>query len=171
MRGGGAFNVGEPSVRNAWYGLRGVRVGEASNPGPPQTRNRQRVMEVAEDILASLEHDLTLIDSDEEPLVRGGSDRNVVPRLQASVTGVCRESCRLALLEGATSATAGRFVVPASANKICTQHRLSGEAVAVLQLGRRCGNRVDCARFRCHAACGSRSADVATRQFVGCTRT
>ena len=30
---------------------------------------------------------------------------------------LCRESCRLALSEGATSATAGRFVVPASANR------------------------------------------------------
>ena len=49
-RGGGAFNVGEPNVRNARYGLRGVLVGEASNPGPPQTRNRPCV-EVAEDII------------------------------------------------------------------------------------------------------------------------
>ena len=43
-------------------------VGEASNPGPPQSRIRPRV-DVAEDILASLEHDLTYIDSDDEPLV------------------------------------------------------------------------------------------------------
>ena len=93
-------------MRNARYGLRGVRVGEASNPGPPQTRNRPRVIEVAEDIFASLEHELTLIDSDDEPLVRGGFDRNVVPRLEASVTGVCRESCRLALSVGATSTIA-----------------------------------------------------------------
>ena len=67
MCGGGAFNVVESCVRNARYRLRGVRVGEASNPGPPQTRNRPR--DVAEDILASMEHDLTHIDSDDEPLV------------------------------------------------------------------------------------------------------
>ena len=70
----------ESCVRNALHGLRGVRVGEASNPGPPQTRIRPRV-DVAEDILVSLEHDLTHIDSDDEPLVSVGSDRNVVPRL------------------------------------------------------------------------------------------
>ena len=51
-------------LRNALYGLRGVRVGEASNPGPPQPR-----VDVVEEILASLEHDLTHIDSDDEPLV------------------------------------------------------------------------------------------------------
>ena len=69
MCGGGAFTIGESCVRNARYGLRGVRVGEASNPAPPQTRNRPRV-DVAEDIIASLEHDLTHIDSD-EPFVQG----------------------------------------------------------------------------------------------------
>ena len=76
-------------MRNARYRLRGVRVGVASNPGPPQTRNRPRV-DVAEDILASLEHDLTHIDSDDEPLLRGGSDRNVVPRLdlRSSASGI-----------------------------------------------------------------------------------
>ena len=94
-------------MRNARYGLRGVRVGEASNPGPPQTRSRSRAIEEAEDMLARLEHDLTIIDSDDEPLVRGGSDRNVIPRLEASVTGVCWESCRFwALSQGATSAMA-----------------------------------------------------------------
>ena len=66
-------------MRNARYGLRGVRVGEASNPGPPQSRIRPRV-DVAEDIIASLEHDLTHIDSDDEPLAR-----NVVPRLCPNV--------------------------------------------------------------------------------------
>ena len=35
--------------------------------------------DVPEDIIASLEHDLTHIDSDDEPLVQGG--RNVVPRV------------------------------------------------------------------------------------------
>ena len=67
-------------MRNARHGLWGVRVGEASNPGPPQSMNRPRV-DVAEDIIALLEHDLTHIDSDDEPLVQGGFDRNVVPRL------------------------------------------------------------------------------------------
>ena len=164
MRGGGAFNVGEPSVRNARYGLSGVRVGERRRtqvhhkPGFVHVSSK-----VAEDILASLEHDLTLIDSDDEPLVRGGSDRNVVPRLEASVTGVCRESCRLALSEGATSAIAGRVRLSQPApTGVWTRRRLSGEAVAVLQLGSKVWvNRVDCARFRCHTACGSRSADVA----------
>ena len=50
---------------------RGVRVGEASNPGP-QSRVRPRCgEEVAEDVLSSLEFDLTQLDSsDDEPLLR-----------------------------------------------------------------------------------------------------
>ena len=95
--------------------------------------------------------------------MRGGSDRNVVPRLEASVTDVRRESCRLlALSEGATSAIAefadhqGRFSVPASANR-------GVDTTPIVGRGRRSSAfRVDCARFRCHTVCGSRSADVAT---------
>ena len=74
-------------MRNARYGFRGVRVGEASNPGRPQSRIRPRV-DLAEDILASLEHDLTYIDSDDEPLVSAGSARNVVPRICVAVLQV-----------------------------------------------------------------------------------
>ena len=86
MCGGGGFTVGESCVRNARYGHRGVRVGEASNPGStPQTRNRPRV-DVAEGILANLEHNLTHIDSD-EPL-QGGIDRNVVPRFDRHILQV-----------------------------------------------------------------------------------
>ena len=65
---------------NARYGLRGVRVGEASNPGPPQIRIRPRV-DVVEDIIVSMEHDLTHHDSDDKLFGSAGSARNVVPRL------------------------------------------------------------------------------------------
>ena len=44
------------------YGLREVRVGEASNPGPPKYRARRRVVDSDDDVLTSLEHELTLID-------------------------------------------------------------------------------------------------------------
>ena len=52
---------------SARYGLRGVRIGEASHPGPPLLRRlrRRRVREIS---------------SDEEPLMRGIA-RNVIPRI------------------------------------------------------------------------------------------
>ena len=58
------------ALRFARYGLRGVRVGEASNPGPPKTRAHPE--DDPDGVLASLEHALTRIDdsSDDEPLSR-----------------------------------------------------------------------------------------------------
>ena len=54
-----AVHGGEPSVRTC-YGLRGVRVGEASNPGPTQVQGaRRRVVDSDDDVLTSLEHELT----------------------------------------------------------------------------------------------------------------
>ena len=49
--------------------FRGVRVGEASNPGPPMTRSRARMEEEAETALSGLQAALTRIDdfSDHEP--------------------------------------------------------------------------------------------------------
>ena len=58
-------------TRNSRYGLRGVRVGEASNPGPPRTLARVRMEQEAEAeaTLSCLEAALTRIDdSDDEPL-------------------------------------------------------------------------------------------------------
>ena len=72
-----------PSVR-VRYGFRGVRVGEDSNPGPPE-RVRPRGEEVGEVELDRLEHELTLIDSDEEPLLRVGEGRNVLPRIETEM--------------------------------------------------------------------------------------
>ena len=37
-------------------------MGEASNPGPPKYRARRRVVDSDNDVLTSLEHELTLID-------------------------------------------------------------------------------------------------------------
>ena len=57
-----AIHGGEPSVRSC-YGLRGVRVGEASHPGPPG--------QSPDDIFSDLEAVLIRIDSsDEEPRSR-----------------------------------------------------------------------------------------------------
>ena len=58
-------------MRNSRCGLRGVRLGEASNPGPPG----RCVRESAEEVLDSLERELTLIESDDEPLVRVATGR------------------------------------------------------------------------------------------------
>ena len=67
---------------------------------------RPRV-DVAEDILASLEHDLTYIDSDDEPLVSAGSARNV-PRL-------CRRSPASVIEDVGIKSTALDSVVSMSA--------------------------------------------------------
>ena len=58
---GVAVHDGEPSARTC-YGLQGVRVGEASNPGPPKYRARRRVVDSDDDVLTSLEHELIVID-------------------------------------------------------------------------------------------------------------
>ena len=56
-------------MRDSCYGFRGVRVGEASNPGPPRTGARARMEEEADAVLSGLEAALTRIDdsSDDEP--------------------------------------------------------------------------------------------------------
>ena len=71
--------VGHSKLINSRYGLRGVRVGEASNPGPARQRG-------PEEILNELEATLTRLDSsDEEPLLRPVSGRNVVRRVSDAV--------------------------------------------------------------------------------------
>ena len=67
------------SVRNSRYGLRGIRVGEASHPGPHGRRTR----DVSDAVLDNLERELRLIESDDEPLIRSTSGRNVVPRISS----------------------------------------------------------------------------------------
>ena len=67
-------------MRDARYGLRGIRVGEASNPGPTR-----RIRDPSKAIIDSLERELTMVDSDEEPLVRPSVGRNVIPRLFQTV--------------------------------------------------------------------------------------
>ena len=87
----------EPSLNEAKYGLRGVRVGEVSNPGP-QSRVRPRCgEEVAEDVLSSLEFDLTKLDSsDHETLLRPVEGRHVVPRVGGTVPPTVVDSTTLA---------------------------------------------------------------------------
>ena len=76
-----AVDTREPRVK-AGYGLRGVRVGEASNPGPSQARAMFHDTEAAADgAIASLERELTSLDtSDDEPMVRPAGSR-MVPRV------------------------------------------------------------------------------------------
>ena len=53
----------EAVMREYRHGFRGVRVGEASNPGPPTTHSRARMEEEeAEAVLSGLEAALTRID-------------------------------------------------------------------------------------------------------------
>ena len=82
----------EPSLNDAKYGLRGVRVGEASNPGP-QSRVRPRREDVAEDLLSSLEFELTMLDSsDDELWVRTVQGRHVIPRVGCRVPSTVTDS-------------------------------------------------------------------------------
>ena len=58
-------------MRDSRYGHRGVRIGEAQNPGPPRTRARARMEEEAEIALTNLEAAITRIEdsSDDKPLM------------------------------------------------------------------------------------------------------
>ena len=99
----------EPSLNDARYGLRGVRVGEASNP-EPQSRVRPRCgEEVAEDVLSSLEFDLTQLDSsDDEPLLRPVEGRTCGPegRVHSSTdSGRLHYICRFSTDSGRFSTT------------------------------------------------------------------
>ena len=65
--------VGHSELTNSKYGLRGVREGEASNPGPAREQSPEEIF------LSELEAALTRLDSsDEELLVRPVSGKNVV---------------------------------------------------------------------------------------------
>ena len=54
-------------------------VSEVSNSGPPG----RHIRDSAGEVLDNLERELTLIESDDEPLVRPTTDRKVVPRISA----------------------------------------------------------------------------------------
>ena len=60
--------------------MRGVRIGKASNLGPPQVGSRFSEDGV-ENVFSSLEKKLTMFESNEEPLVRFVDDHHVVPRI------------------------------------------------------------------------------------------
>ena len=96
---------GLPTVtRDSRYGYRGVRIGEASNPGPPRTRARVRMEREAEVALTGFEAAITRVhdSSDDEPLMptwrdevstcaevgRGPDVRNVWARVGESHTAV-----------------------------------------------------------------------------------
>ena len=58
------------------YGLRGTRVGEAANPGPPRLCRLRKGM-------SSIGPSLVAVWSDEEPLVRPNTGKDVLPRFSA----------------------------------------------------------------------------------------
>ena len=70
----------ESGVRDARYGLRDVRVGEATHPGP-----QGRPRDTSHEVLDNLGRELRLMESDDEPLVRSMDGRNVVPRITSIV--------------------------------------------------------------------------------------
>ena len=73
------------------YGLRGCRIGEASNPGPPSARISEGVSEA---VIEYLEETFTVVDrSDEEPLVRSMTGRHVVRRVGEPGRGQCLLRC------------------------------------------------------------------------------
>ena len=67
-------------VSQSRYGLRGVRVGKASHPGP----QGRRIRDSSEEVLDGLERELNLIASDDELLVQPIFTRNVVPRINST---------------------------------------------------------------------------------------
>ena len=79
----------ESGVRNSRHGLRDIRVGEASHPGP----HGRRTWDVSDEVLDNLERELRLIESYNEPLVRSTSGRNVVPRISSGAIGESLPQC------------------------------------------------------------------------------
>ena len=73
-------------MRHVRDGLRGVRTGEAANLGPPKSRVSE---EAVDNVLSSLELELTMLESDDEFLVRPVDDRVVVPRVESSPPPKC----------------------------------------------------------------------------------
>ena len=85
-----ATTVGrESGVRDARYGLRDVRVGEATHPGP-----QGRPRDTSHEVLDNLGRELRLMESDDEPLVRSMDGRNVVPRITSIVATEASERRR-----------------------------------------------------------------------------
>ena len=78
---------------NARYGLRGVRVGEASNPGPVQTRQARR----SQTLIPVAQVDVS---SEEEVLVRPNRGRHVVPRIHGEVPATVPASSDALLAAG-----------------------------------------------------------------------
>ena len=72
------------TMRDARCGLRRIHVGEASNPGPTR-----RIHDPSKAIIDSLERELTMVDSDEEPLVRPSVGRPQVVS-NGSISAVCQ---------------------------------------------------------------------------------
>ena len=69
----GAVRGSKEARTTSKYGLRGTRVGEASNPGPPRLRRLRRGT-------SSNGLSPVAVSSDEEPLVRPNMGRDVLPR-------------------------------------------------------------------------------------------
>ena len=99
QRVGVAVHGGEPSVRTC-YGLRGVRVGEASNPGSPKYRARRRVVDSDDDVLTSLEHELTLIDPSSQCASASGSLHRQSDVLDALEQDLCEARSSIAASQG-----------------------------------------------------------------------
>ena len=121
--------------REARYGLRGVRVGEASNPGPSQARAMFHDTEVAADsAIASLERELTSLDtSDDEPMVRPAGSRNVVPRVaNARFPGHSRHLRRVPVSRSITPISS---TVPAASGELQLMERgRVADAVPVMDM-------------------------------------
>ena len=71
-----AIGGGEHYELRSTYGLRGVRVGEASHPGPVQTRNARRLQSLLVDSEACTVDQSTLVDPDNDSLARSRVSRH-----------------------------------------------------------------------------------------------
>ena len=76
-----AIDGDEHNELRSTYGLRGVRVGEASHPGPVQTRNARRLQSLLVDSEACTVDQSTLVDPDDDSLARSRVSRH--PRFRS----------------------------------------------------------------------------------------
>ena len=94
-----SFDDWKPSeLRESRYGLRGVRVGEASYPGPVQTRHGRRLQSTLVDSDAFTAEEGTQIDlEDDTPMICGrlSSSSGAIPHVHASIVRTAEDSVRL----------------------------------------------------------------------------
>ena len=104
------------------YGLRGVRVGEASHPGPVQTPHARRLQSTLVDSDAFTAGEGTQIDlEDDTPMICGrlSASSGAIPHVHVSHVRTAEDSVRVASPPVPSSSAQGRDGVPRKRLRLC----------------------------------------------------